>query len=317
MPCIDYDSPAWLRKFLMNAEKYPVPARSYDKLALIFKAVIILEEYHEQGFQLTLRQLYYQFVARGFIGNSQKNYKVLGSAVNDGRLWGLIDWDHIVDRGREFITQSHWNDPAGIISAAASSYRLDKWDNCPHRVEVWVEKQALEDIVAKACTPWDVGYMACKGYMSQSELWAAAQRLSSYENQQGQSTVVIYLGDHDPSGMDMVRDIQERLQLFGCRAVVQRIALNWDQIEKYQPPPNPAKLTDSRSSAYCAEFGDDSWELDALEPAVLVKLITNKIKKYLDDEWFANKEREERGTELLEECSDRWDQVADFLQGED
>lgn len=314
MPCIAYERPPWLARFLEDPEGYKIPPRSYPKMALIVKAIKILEEYHEQGYQLTLRQLYYQFVARGFIANSQKEYKVLGGAVNDGRLWGLIDWEYLVDRGREFHSLAHWDAPEDIIASASQSFRLDKWLACEHRVEVWVEKQALEDIVSRACRPLDVGYMACKGYMSQSELWAAARRLKEYEERFNQDTFVIYLGDHDPSGIDMTRDIQDRLRTFQSTAEVERIALNWDQIEQYQPPPNPAKLTDSRIDGYRAKFGDESWELDALEPTVLVALIQDKIQDHCDSSWSVREESETEGRELLERCSERWLDVCDLLE---
>ena len=313
MPRIAYEKPDWLDRFLEEPDMEKIPARSRQKMVLIVRAIGILDEYHEQGYQLTLRQLYYQFVARDMLANSQKNYKILGAAVNDGRMWGMIDWDHLVDRGRNFECQSHWDSPASILAGAANSYRLDKWEECENRVEVWVEKQALEDIVARACRPWDVGYMACKGYMSQSEMWAAAQRLIQYE-EQGQHTFVIYLGDHDPSGIDMSRDIQDRLRTFGSEAEVERIALNWDQIERYNPPPNPAKLTDSRIDGYRAKFGDESWELDALEPSVLVSLIETTIQEFCDDSWHERERLEVGGRELLEQCSDNWTDVCDFLE---
>jgi DNA repair exonuclease SbcCD nuclease subunit len=76
----------------------------------------------------------------------------------------------------------------------------------------------------------------------------------------------------------MTRDIRDRLELFASghlgwtdanRISVERIALNWDQVEQYSPPPNPAKLTDSRGAGYVACTATSSWELDALEPTVL------------------------------------------------
>ena len=76
-------------------------------------------------------------------------------------------------------------------------------------------------------------------------MWGAAQRLIGHEKA-GRDTVVVHLGDHDPSGLDMTRDIQERLEMFGSTAIIDRIALTWEQIEEYGPPPNPAKTTDAR-----------------------------------------------------------------------
>ena len=323
MPKIAYSRPSWMDRFAKARKKNAdadvedhIPERSKTKVYLIQAAMKILDEYDKQGYQLTLRQLYYQFVARDMLPNSQKSYNLLGDAVSDGRMWGLIDWDHLVDRGRNFISRPNWPGPAEILASAAQSYHLDLWEESEYRVEVWVEKQALEDIVAQACHPLDVGYLACKGYMSQSEMWAAAQRLIDYEAA-GQKTVVIHLGDHDPSGIDMTRDLQDRFHGFNSNTEVRRIALNMDQVEHYSPPPNPAKITDSRADSYIFNYGEESWELDALEPAVLVKLIRDTIEEYRDDNWFERERLAAGGRELLGQISDNWDDICDFLEKRD
>jgi hypothetical protein len=95
--------------------------------------------------------------------------------------------------------------------------------------------------------------------------------------------VVLYLGDHDPSGNDMVRDIRERLGEFGVPNLkVEKLALTMAQIRRYRPPPNPAKITDSRAAAYIEEFGDQSWELDALNPQQLNALVETAINNNID-----------------------------------
>ncbi|MEU0522731.1 hypothetical protein [Streptomyces niveus] len=285
-------------------------------LALIQTADTICRDYQRQGFDLTLRQLYYQFVARGFIANRQTEYKRLGSIVNDARLAGLLDWDFIVDRTRNLRGLSHWDSPESIIRSVAYGYRTARWSNQPHRVEVWIEKDALVGVITGACQRNDVDYFSCRGYTSQSELWGAARRMKRYE-QSGQKPVVIHLGDHDPSGVDMTRDIQERLELFGATVDVRRIALNMDQVEEHQPPPNPAKLTDSRAAGYIEQHGHSSWELDALEPTLLDQLIEDEIHAWRDDAlWDAATRAMERERDLLEAVSRRWSDVAVLVAGE-
>lgn len=287
-------------------------------LDIIATADRICRDYANQGFDLTLRQLYYQFVARGHIANKQTEYKRLGSIINDARLAGLLDWNYIVDRTRNVRRLAHWDDPADVIASAAYGYRTDRWANQPHRVEVWIEKDALVGVIAGVCERNDIPYFSCRGYTSQSELWGAAQRMRRYDLA-GQDPVVIHLGDHDhdPSGVDMTRDIRERLNLFGAHVQVVRIALNMDQIRQYNPPPNPAKLTDSRASGYIREHGRSSWELDALDPATLDRLIEDEIWAYRDaDLWTAATTAMERERELLTAVSDRWDEVRDLVGGE-
>lgn len=274
----------------------------------------IIDEYALQGFDLTLRQLYYQMVARGYIENSLRSYKNLGNTINDARLAGLIDWDHIVDRTRNLRRNQHFQDPSHIIQAAAASYRLDKWANQPNRVEVWIEKDALIGVIEGTCRRLDVPYFAARGYTSQSEMWEAARRLQRIRDQ-GQTPIVLYFGDHDPSGMDMTRDVVDRFKLFAGGFDVERLALNWDQVERYNPPPNPAKMTDSRAKAYIAEFGRSSWELDALDPATLAGLIENAVDQFRDpDLWAEVEEEEEEGLGLLREAAGRWGEVADYLE---
>lgn len=273
----------------------------------------VIQEYQAQGYELTLRQAYYQLVARGYIPNNERSYKNIGNLINDGRLAGLIDWYAITDRTRNLRGNSHWDTPAEVIESAKYSYRLDKWEGQPNYVEVWVEKDALVDVVGQACRPLDVPFFSCRGYTSQSEMWAAAQRFIRRDDRE--QRIIIHLGDHDPSGIDMTRDIQERLEMFGADVMVKRVALTMEQIDFYTPPPNPAKLTDSRCWGYIQKFRNESWELDALEPKVITDLITEQVTMYRDDTLYQQvcdqERREKRELQLL--C-DNYSEAVSFLK---
>jgi hypothetical protein len=285
-------------------------------LRLIEIANGIIEEYAAQGYDLTLRQLYYQMVSRAIIPNNDREYKNLGSIINDARLAGLIDWNRIVDRTRNLRGLAHWDDPADVIDAARASFRLDRWVGQDYRLECWVEKDALIGVIERVCNTLDIPYFACRGYTSQSEMWGAARRLQTIYSG-GQVPVILYLGDHDPSGIDMTRDVLERLEMFmgGCK--VERLALNWNQIEQYNPPPNPAKFTDSRANAYVEEYGAESWELDALEPSVISDLIRSAANRYIDqDLWKQTAQSEAAGKSLLKKAVERWDDIAAQLDSE-
>jgi hypothetical protein len=130
----------------------------------------------------------------------------------------------------------------------------------------------------------------------------------------GQKPVIIHLGDHDPSGVDMTRDIRERLELFEADVEVRRIALNMDQVEEHQPPPNPAKLTDSRATGYIREHGRSSWELDALDPTLLDQLIEEEIWSWRDiDLWDEATQAMDRERSLLRNVASRWSEVAELV----
>ena len=259
---------------------------SSDRLQMIEKVNSVVSEYEKQGYSLTLRQVYYQMVARDIIPNNMRSYKNLGNLINDARLAGLIDWLAIEDRTRNLRENSHWSKPGSVIESAAYSYHLDHWKGQENYVEVWVEKDALIGIVGQICQKPDVSHFSCRRYVSQSEMWAAARRLHRRQ-EAGQHIVLLHLGDHDPSGKDMSRDIQDRLVTFETYGVTfKRLALNMDQVELYNPPPNPAKLTDSRATGYIEEYGDECWELDALEPKVISDVIRENVEKYRNDEIY-------------------------------
>lgn len=277
--------------------EYVPKSFSTDRLRMIERVNSVVAEYERQGYSLTLRQVYYQMVARDIIPNNMRSYKNLGNLINDARLAGLIDWLAIEDRTRNLRGNAHWEKPGEVIESAAYSYKLDHWAGQENYVEVWVEKDALIGIVGKICKQLDVNHFSCRGYVSQSEMWAAARRLRSRQLA-GQHVVLLHLGDHDPSGKDMSRDIQERLVTFETYDVTfKRLALNMDQVELYNPPPNPAKLTDSRSTGYIERYGNECWELDALEPKVISDVISENVTMYRDDALYravVQREREEK-----------------------
>jgi hypothetical protein len=260
----------------------------------------IIREYQQAGFTLTLRQLYYQFVSRDMLANKQSEYKRLGSIINDGRLAGEIDWDAIEDRTRHLREYSTFDSPADAARETAKQYLENLWDAQPTYAEVWIEKDALLGVIEPVCGRWRLPHFACRGYASQSELYVAGKRLAERVDR-GQSVVIFHLGDHDPSGIDMTRDNRDRLHLFAAgqpyegdeldeayteQIEVVRLALNMDQVRQYNPPPNPAKDTDGRAAGYKDLYGSSSWELDALDPKVIDKIIDGAVRSIVDpDRW--------------------------------
>lgn len=287
-----------------------------QSLAIVESAEDIIEDYEAQGYTLTLRQLYYQFVSRDLLPNTERSYKNLGNIITKARLAGMISWEAIEDRNREHNTFWTREDEYGLIKNLPYHIRFDQWERQESYIEVWVEKEALGNVIERACSPFLVPHMACKGYLSASEAWRAGQRFEE-ALANGKECTVIHLGDHDPSGIDMTRDNRDRLELFtrGYGQVnVKRIALNLDQIQEYDPPPNPAKTSDSRYEDYVAEFGHTSWELDALEPSVLETLIKDEIGTHIDfDVWRSVTERESRVEQSLEGLYEKWDTIKEKL----
>lgn len=288
---------------------------SDGSITLIDAANSIIDEYRADGFTLTLRQLYYQFVSRDLIENKQTEYKRLGSIINDARLAGLIDWDMIEDRTRNVRRSPSWSDPAEIVAAIAEQYKEDLWADQEFRIEVWIEKDALLGVIEPVCQRWRLPYFACRGYSSQSEQYRAGKRFAEWRDN-GQVPMVLHLGDHDPSGIDMTRDNTDRLAMFAEGDVdVRRLALNMDQVNRYKPPPNPAKESDGRSAPYIAKYGPSSWELDALDPKVIDRIIETEVKTVIDmAAWSRAKLQEDDRRETLAAASENWHKVELFLE---
>lgn len=257
-------------------------------LALIRQMNAIVDEYVEQGYRLTVRQLYYQLVARDVIANTVQEYKRIAGIINDAKLAGFMHWDAMEDRTREFIARNRWESGAQILEAVAKQYHEDMWAEQDSRVFVVVEKEALSGVLEPTCRGLDVPLLAARGYPSGSVLWEFVEEQIVPAVNREQAVVILHLGDHDPSGIDMSRDLESRIEIF-CDAIdfsavtIQRIALNMDQVRAQKPPENPAKTTDSRFASYQQKFGSSSWELDALRPDYLAKLVTRYTRQHIDE----------------------------------
>lgn len=264
----------------------------------------ILDTYSAQGFDLSVRQLFYQLVARNIVPNTMKMYKSLVGLVNDARYAGLLDWGDIVDRGRRALRPQSWENVGELCKEMRDIFQIDKWKNQPCYCEVMVEKQALEGVLVPVCSELDVTFTANKGYSSASAMYRAGKRFRR-RIEEGKDCYVFYLGDHDPSGVDMTDDVFKRVPLLAgpsfedggprpADITVKRLALNMDQIKELNPPENPARITDPRADKYIRQFGNSSWELDAVEPAALANMVRNAIKQLIDQEaWDQDTKKED------------------------
>lgn len=292
-------------------ESYEEWSPQEETLTTLARAKEIMMEYADEGLSLTLRQLYYQFVSRNFIPNEEREYNRLGRIVSKGRRAGYLPWGVIKDQERNLRYLPNYTGPDDIISQSASRFHVDLWKGQRCRPEILVEKKALQDIVKAPANDLDVDYAACKGYLSDTFVRQMAQRHRRYMNEK-QQPVVIHLGDHDPSGINMTEDIREKLAMYGAVTKVDRVALNMEQINEHDPPPQPAKVSDSRYEEYAKQYGTESWELDALPPDLLDSVIRSAVKKYREDEkWNQRKELEKEGRRELRVLAERWEEIED------
>lgn len=275
-----------------------------DGRKTIDQANLIIDEYREKGFSMTLRQLYYQFVGRKLIQeNTLNQYKRLSEMMSKARIAGVTDWHSLHDNTR-YMRDMGWM-PDGeylpFLKGSAAGWNVDMWSNQKVRPLVLIEKDALIGVIERICNELEVPYFAARGYMSQSAQWRLGMTLRQWK-QDGYEPIVFHLGDHDPSGMDMTRDNEDRLWMFGGFPVqVIRLALNMDQVQLYNPPPMPAKKKDSRTGQYTDRFGVDVWELDALDPNVIEDLVEKAILEVRDQKLWDERvaERDKQRAEIV------------------
>jgi hypothetical protein len=290
----------------------------------------IIENYSKQGYRLTLRQLYYQLVSRDVIPNRKNEYTKLSSLLNKARLAGIVDWDAIEDRLRVPRIPYSADDIADALEDIQSQYRLNRMRNQDIYLEVWSEKDALSGIFARVTEEYHIRLAINRGYASVTAMYNAYNRFKA-QIEDGKKCYILYFGDHDPSGLDMIRDITDRLVRFIAIGLKEEfvewcnkegeyyeededgnildielvsesfkrwlkqyfevvpVGLTMSQINRYSPPPNPAKEADPRGDWYKAYLRQKhglnqfiSWEVDALPPEVLTSLLSSAIESKID-----------------------------------
>lgn len=298
----------------MSLQNYIDKNFSKANAALVARMNAVVDEYVAAGYRMTVRQLYYQLVALGVVENTLKSYKHVASVINDAKLAGMMDWEAIEDRTREFIRRQRWDSASAIVRAASDSFHMDMWEGQKKRVVCIVEKEALAGVLERACREFDVPLLAARGYPSGTVLreFSISDILPAIQGKPMQRVVILHLGDHDPSGIDMTRDLRERIQLFSDAEFdfeeLHRIALTMDQVTELKPPPNPAKTTDRRFAAYRRKYGVESWELDALKPTYLDRLVKGHIRKHINKKvWDARAQEVETLRAKITKVADKFE----------
>lgn len=240
----------------------------------------ITEYYLDDGYIMTLRQLFYQLVTKDIIPNKQAEYNKLSRLLKIGRMAGLIDWEIIEDRLRVPKLPYWCLDVPDALQDTIKQFRLDRQTGQNVYVELWCEKDALSNVLYKISSKYHLNLMINRGYSSCTAMHDAFNRFKrcTWVDEK----VILYIGDHDPSGLDMIRDIEKRLNEFGEFPDIIPIALTEEQINTYNPPPNPAKMTDPRSDKYVKKHGHISYEVDALPPNILNQIVSQNVENHID-----------------------------------
>jgi hypothetical protein len=165
-------------------------------------------------------------------------------------------------------------------------------------IEVWIEKATLEGLAIELTNTYCIRLLTSRGFNSISKLKEYSDRAKAAVRK-GQHPVVLYLGDHDPSGLNMQDVARDKIREYGVAVEFKRIALTYNQAKEWNLPKNPdsVKVTDTRSKGYVKQFGDFTWEIEAIHPSKIQDLIKQSIINEIDAEVYnmqIDKETEER-----------------------
>ena len=230
----------------------------------------ILNEYADQGYQMTIRQLYYQMVSREIIPFDNREYDKLITLVAKGRDAGLIDWTHIVDRSRDAYQVPIFNSVSEALQQAADDYHINIWDGMPIKPVIWFEKAGLSQIIGQVAAKYNLEYMSTRGENSLTWL---------HEVTQQQDVVILYLGDHDAHGVQISDGMVAKVKMYSDGAVdFKRIGISLKQGEEIQAPKIPLKDVSNLSFDYRKRFGCEyGYEIDAFNPKQLSQLIDDEV----------------------------------------
>ena len=284
-----------------------------DQEKLVENILRIVKDYQQQDIIQTLRGYYYDLVSEGLIPNAIEIYKRVGKLISNLRYSGHIDWSAMEDRARKKDMASEWDTVSDLIESAVSAYRLPRWQDQKKYVELFTEKDTMYSRLAPLTNKYHLPLCINRGYASSSVIYDLSKRIID-KLEEGKEVVLLYVGDHDPSGLDMIKDIEKRLtefledgrEYFEPNFKIIPIALTKEQIKEFNLPPNPAKVSDPRAKWYIEEHGSISWEVDAMKPQVMRKIVEEEILKHIDVEKYAVWiERERKEKQALKEFGNK------------
>ena len=251
---------------------------------------VALEVFDQYDTAITLRQLYYRLVSRLMIPNTMNSYKRLSRIMVKAREQGDVPVNCLEDRSRRVLgrgdygfesAEEYLKQKLNGLQDSWKSFTMPMWEDQPVYILISLEKDALSRLVSRVGNRYSIRTFPTRGYPSYSYVQTMANYMQTRLS--GKQTIVLYFGDFDPSGVDIERDLEERLGRYGATDFkVKRIALTVDQIKEYKLPPMPVKRSDARAEGFLEEYGDESVELDALDPNILQKTVEKAVLENID-----------------------------------
>jgi hypothetical protein len=253
---------------------------------ILWDAISAIADEYER---MTIRQLFYQLVSRGEVEKTEPAYKRVVAASGQMRIAGVLPYGKIADGSRQRRRVAQWSGPRILMEQAVAQYRKDYWLHQPEHIEVWCEKDALSGVLMPICEAYGVHYVATRGNPSITLIYESAMDMFRHS----QPDTIIYLGDHDASGRGMSDRLEDQFAQHDLDLTVDRVAVNPDQITRYNLPTRWGKQSDSQQAKFAAKYGNASVEVDALPPDVLTGIVSEAITSRIDwGKWDADQHAE-------------------------
>ena len=249
----------------------------------VLQLLSLARDFAEREHPVTVRQTFYHLVSVGATPNAERAYSRLVKILVRARKAGILPFEWFVDLTRRPLELSLYENVATFLTKEVDYYFRDTWIDQLVYLIVWVEKQALQGVLWPVTAEYNVSLFVGRGYASWPITFQAVERFKRFSDK---DLVLLYLGDYDPSGTDISRDLESRFHRLGVELEFKRLALTGEQVDEYKLPPMPAKKQDPRYKSFVTSHGGFAVELDALPPSVLRTLLKEAIESYLDMDAF-------------------------------
>jgi hypothetical protein len=230
---------------------------------------------------MTVRQVFYALEVAGVVAKTEGGYRQVQQQLVVMRRADLLDWEFITDGTRWRRKPSSWDALADYIENVARSYRRDLWRAQGRRIEVWLEKDALADVVVDVTAKWDVSLMVSRGQSSATFLHAAAKTAEQAYEATGAETYVYTLYDYDAGGERASTTIERELPQYapGVPIHIERLAVTPGLIAEWNLPTRPPTRRDPQAKTW---GNKPCVELDAIDPVRLTGLVEDAITRHVD-----------------------------------
>jgi hypothetical protein len=268
-------------------------------LRLLDDVQAVLDEYREY-WPLTCRQVYYRLIGAHGYPKTEAFYGKLCHHMANARRGRVIPFDAIRDDGVTTWTMDHFDDEEHFlrhVRQLGQSYKRNKLAGQNVHIEVWCEAAGMLPQLYNVAEPYSIRVYSSGGFDSLTAKKTLADRICA----NGKPTVVLHLGDFDPSGQSIFDSVAADVSAFveqdkpwaTVSVAFKRVALIARQVRQYDLPTAPPKATDSRSKSWKG----GTCQLEALPPDVIADILRQNINGYIDFDQF-ERDREQEAVDL-------------------